>query len=659
MAQKSFDPTAKSKDLKGAIKRLAKTLRQDRARIALITGLLLLFTIGNTAAPMLLGISTNIIVESVNTGQALDFSKLAIILCWVVVAYIFSSLADFISGIHIRIVVQDLGYRLRKQAQEKIDRLSLGYIDSHQRGDLISRVTNDIDNMTQTLLQTLNNLIPSVFIIVGVLGMMFYLSWILALLSLIVFPVGMIFLVKILKKAKPQFRAQWKMTGEISAIVEESFTGHEIVAAYGLENDFSKVFAKSNQKLFKSGFKGHFYSQLAMPLMSFISNLSFVIIAVVGGYLTFSGRMSIGGIQAFIHYSKQLNSPISAIAQTANLVQSGAASTERIFEFLDSAEIEPDLAEIDFSEKSKNLSYSPTHNDILQNSSFHKRTKHHENSEIDSVDVSQKVIQMPENSGAVTFRNVKFGYDQRNPIINNLSFKVKPGQQIAIVGPTGAGKTTLINLLLRFYEIDSGEILLDGVNIHSLSKDELRARIGIVLQDTWLFTGTIKENIAFGAENPSDEEIIAAAKATGIDHLIQQLPQGYDTKLNEDGAPLSTGEKQLLTIARAYIAKPEILILDEATSSVDTRTEMLVQNAVNELCTGRTSFIIAHRLSTIRDADLIIVMIDGDVAEQGTHDSLLAKDGFYAKLYRSQFAGMEADFDSPDNVTTKHESANS
>lgn len=624
MPHHSFDPTANSKDMKGAIKRLLRMLRDDRGRIVLIALMLLVFAAGTTLAPLLLGLATNIIVDGVAAGTGIDFTALGMMLLWVILAYAISNLADFISGIYIRIVVQDLGYRLRRKAQEKIDRLSLGYIDSHQRGDLISRVTNDIDNITQTLLQTLNNVLTSAFMIVGILGMMFWLSWSLALLSLAVFPLGMVALVFVLKKSKPQFRAQWKLTGEVSAIVEESFTGHEVVSAYGLEDDFADVFGKSNYKLFDSGFKGQFYSQLAMPIMGFISNISFVVISVVGGYLALSGRITIGGIQAFIHYSKQLNSPISTIAQVANLIQSGAASSERIFEFLDSAEMETDKQDENSRASAEaaalNQDFGQTaSDDLTQTSSAH--------------------------GGAVSFAHVNFGYQPGKPIIKDLSLQVQPGQQVAIVGPTGAGKTTLINLLLRFYEIDSGEIRLDGVNTRQMTKDELRARMGIVLQDTWLFEGTIRENLAFGANNPSDEQIIAAAKAMGVDRLIRQLPEGYETQLGENDTSLSAGEKQLLTIARAYLSQPDILILDEATSSVDTRTEMLVQNAMNELRIGRTSFIIAHRLSTIRDADLIIVMVDGDVVEQGTHESLLAAGGTYANLYQSQFSGTDADFD--------------
>lgn len=643
MPHHSFDPTASSKDMKGAIKRLLRMLRHDRGRIVLIALMLLVFAAGTTLAPLLLGLATNIIVDGVAAGTGIDFTALGMMLLWVILAYAISNLADFISGIYIRIVVQDLGYRLRRKAQEKIDRLSLGYIDSHQRGDLISRVTNDIDNITQTLLQTLNNVLASVFMIIGVLGMMFWLSWSLALLSLAVFPLGMVALVFVLKKSKPQFRAQWKLTGEVSAIVEESFTGHEVVSAYGLEEDFADVFGKSNYQLFDSGFKGQFYSQLAMPIMGFISNISFVVIAVIGGYLALSGRITIGGIQAFIHYSKQLNSPISTIAQVANLIQSGAASSERIFEFLDSAEMEADNLDNQGENSGARAEAVALNQDFRQTEASDAVQME---AKLQEQMVSDNLAQTSNaHGGAVSFAHVNFSYQPGKPIIKDFSLQVQPGQQVAIVGPTGAGKTTLINLLLRFYEIDSGEIRLDGLNIRQMTKDELRARMGIVLQDTWLFEGTIRENLAFGADNPSDEQIVAAAKATGVDRLIRQLPEGYETQLGENDTSLSAGEKQLLTIARAYISQPDILILDEATSSVDTRTEMLVQNAMNELRIGRTSFIIAHRLSTIRDADLIIVMVDGDVVEQGTHESLLAAGGTYANLYQSQFSGAEADFD--------------
>ena len=595
-----FDPNAHSRDTKGALRRLARMLRHEKLRIALIILMLLIATATNVAAPKFLGDATNVIVAGVtgNSTGGVDFTLLSRVLLLVAVLYAVSAVTEFLAGIVIRVVVQDLSLKLRAQAQAKIDRLPLSYIDAQARGDLISRVTNDIDNISQTLMQTLNQVTKSVYSLVGILAMMFWISWSLALLSLVVLPLGIVVLVRLLKLAKPQFTAQWERTGEVSAIVEEAFTGLDVVGAYGLEDDFEGVFHEANEALFEAGFKGQFFSQLSQPLMAFISNIQFVLVAVVGGFQVIAGQLTIGGIQAFIQYARQLNHPVSTLASIANLLQSGAASSERIFEFLDTDQMAPDAG--------------ATYEELVPES---------------------------ERRGAIDFEHVAFSYDPGKPIIRDLSLSVRPGQQIAIVGPTGAGKTTLVNLLMRFYEIDSGEIRVDGVSVRDFSKDSLRDRIGMVLQDTWLFEGTIAENIAFGQEGATRRSVVAAARATGLDRLIRQLPDGYETRVSDEEGGLSTGEKQLLTIARAYISEPEILILDEATSSVDTRTEMLVQQAMSELREGRTSFVIAHRLSTIRGADMIIVMVDGDVVEHGNHDELMAARGAYYDLYQSQFSG--------------------
>ena len=600
-----FDPNAQSRDMKGALRRMLRMLKPERLRISVVIVLMLVATASNVAAPKFLGDATNVIVDGVTGGSSsgsgglgVDFSLLARVLLLVVALYAINAVANFTSGIIIRIVVQDLGFKLRAEAQKKIDRLPLGYLDAQARGDLLSRVTNDIDNINQTLMQTLNNVITSFYMVVGILAMMFWISWPLALLSLVVLPLGMLGLIKILKLSKPQFRKQWAQTGAVSSIVEESFTGLEVVSAYGLEHSFERVFDKENQGLFEAGFKGQFYSQLAGPIMGFVSNIQFVLIAVVGGFQVMAGNLTIGGIQAFIQYARQLNHPISTLASIANLMQSGAASSERIFDFLDTEEM---VAES-----------GATYEELV-----------------------------PEDSrkGDIEFSHVAFSYEPGRPIIKDLSLKVRRGQQIAIVGPTGAGKTTLVNLLMRYYEIDAGTISVDGVDVREFSKDSLRNQIGMVLQDTWLFEGTIEENIAFGQEGATREDVIEAAKATGLHRLVRQLPLGYETPVDDEEGNLSAGEKQLLTIARAYISDPNILILDEATSSVDTRTEMLVQHAMAELRGGRTSFVIAHRLSTIRDADLIIVMVDGDVVEQGNHEELMEARGAYYDLYQSQFAG--------------------
>ncbi|VEI12560.1 ABC transporter ATP-binding protein [Trueperella bialowiezensis] len=590
---------SKARDAKGALLRLGRLLKPDRFRIGLTVVLTVFAAAGSILAPKLLGDATNVIVDGV-AGSGVDFGKLGQVLAVVAGLYTLSAVTDFAAGILIRQTVQNLGFRLRQAAQEKIDRLPLSWLDAQPHGDLLSRVTNDIDNVTQSLMQTLNQVIYSLYVLIGVLAMMVWISPLLTLLSLAVLPFGIAALVVVLGRARPQFRKQWAKTGDVSAIVEESFTGFEVVSAYGLEDDFSEVFADANDELFTAGYKGQFLSQLAQPIMGFVANIGFVIVAVAGGLQVISGRLSIGGIQAFIQYSRQLNQPVSTLASMAAMLQSGAASGERIFDFLDSPEMEAD-----------------------------------------STASLSELVPSGERRGRICFDDVVFAYEPGTPVIKGLSLNVEPGDQVAIVGPTGAGKTTLVNLLMRFYEIDSGQITVDGVSTREFSKDSLRANIGMVLQDTWLFEGTIAENIAFGKDGATREDVIAAAQATGVDRLIRQLPDGYDTVIDDEGGNISAGEKQLLTIARAYLSDPAVLILDEATSSVDTRTEMLVQRAMGELRSGRTSFVIAHRLSTIRNADVIIVMADGDVVEQGTHEELLAQRGAYYDLHQSQFTSTD------------------
>ncbi|QJC21645.1 ABC transporter ATP-binding protein [Arcanobacterium buesumense] len=596
MAQYPFADES-AHDTKGALLRLARLFRPERGRIIGVVILTFISALAMLMTPKLLGDATNIVVDGVN-GSGVNFTKLRNLALAIVTLYVLHAVTNFAGGALARISVQNLGSRLREQSQQKIDRLPLAYVDQQSRGDLLSRVTNDIDNIVQTLMQTLGQTIYAFYMVIGVLTLMFYLSWTLALWSLFTVPLGLFAVGKILKRSKPAFREQWKRTGDVSTVVEQTFTGHDVVAMYGMEDDINEIFDTANQQLFTAGFRGYFLSMLTQPIMGLVANLSFVIIAVVGGFEVLVGTLTIGGIQAFIQYSRQLNNPVSMIASVASTLQSSAASGERLFGFLDS----PDI----------------------------------------SADARDELPPLKETS-SIDFHDVSFGYEPGKPVINGLNLHVKHGSQIAIVGPTGAGKTTLVNLLMRFYDIDDGKISIDGVDIRSYSRQSLRARTGMVLQDTWLFSGTIAENIAFGLQDASFDDVVAAAKATGADHLIRQLPDGYDTHIDDEDGNLSAGEKQLLTIARAYLADPDVLILDEATSSVDTRTEMLVQRAMSELRVGRTSFVIAHRLSTIRDADMILVMVNGSVVEQGSHDELLHQHGAYYDLYQAQFTGGSAD----------------
>lgn len=586
-----------SRDAKGALLRLARLIRPAWVRVVTIVLLTLAVTIANVATPKLLGDATNVIVDGMKKSDV-DFTRLAHLLIIVAVLYVGANITQFIAGVLVRKIVQNMGFQLRRDAQEKIDRLSLDFIDKQARGDLLSRVTNDIDNITSTLQITLSRLIDAIYTFIGVVAMMFYLSWSLSLISLVILPVGVAVTAIILKKARPHFTAQWENTGHVSTIVEESFTGLDTVAAYGMDEEFGEAFKENNDKLFQSSYKAQVLSSLSMPIMSVASNLSFVTVCVVGGLQVIGGSMTIGGIQAFIQYSRQLSNPIQTLSSMANTLQSGAASGERVFDFLDSPEMV-----------------------------------------IEATTTYEELVPEEDRRGTIVFDHVRFSYEEGTPVIHDLSLRVERGQTVAIVGPTGAGKTTLVNLLMRFYEIDSGHIYLDGVDIRDISKSSLRARMGMVLQDTWLFEGTIWENLAFGREDDAKKtEIVQAAYVTGADRLIRQLPEGYDTVLNDEGGSISAGEKQLLTITRAYVSNSDILILDEATSSVDTRTEMLVQHALGSLAKDRTSFIIAHRLSTIRDADVIIVMEDGDVVETGNHEELLKAGGAYARLYNSQFS---------------------
>jgi ATP-binding cassette subfamily B protein len=498
----------------------------------------------------------------------------------------------WLQGFILNGVVQNTVRRMRSDVEEKINRLPLSYFDRQPRGELLSRVTNDIDNVSQTLQQTMSQLLVAVLTVIGVLAMMFSISWTLALVALVTVPLTMVVTGQIMKRSQGLFIAQWRRTGQLNAHIEETFTGHALVKVFGRQQEVEERFAAENEELFKASFGAQFVSGLIMPMMMFIGNINYVVIAVLGGLRVASGSMSLGDVQAFIQYSRQFTQPLTQVASMINLLQSGVASAERVFELLD-AEEEP---------------------------------------------VEQAEPLAVGGRGEVAFEHVSFRYEEDRPLIEDLSLLATPGQTVAIVGPTGAGKTTLVNLVMRFYDVDAGRITIDGVDIATMRRGDLRGRTGMVLQDTWLFEGSIRDNIAYGRPGATEEEILEAARATFVDRFVHNLPDGYDTVVDEDGSNISAGERQLVTIARAFLADPALLILDEATSSVDTRTELLLQRAMAALRTDRTSFVIAHRLSTIRDADLILVMEDGAIVEQGTHEDLLAAGGAYAALYNSQFS---------------------
>ncbi|WP_445520892.1 ABC transporter ATP-binding protein [Streptomyces sp. NEAU-174] len=621
-------PTERSMDFRGSSRRLLTRLRPERGIVLLVLALGTLSTGLAVVGPKILGEATDLIFAGivgrqlpdgvskeqavqwlrdkdqgtvadmvasmdVTPGQGIDFHAVGVVLLWVTALYVAASLLGLIQARVATVVVQRAVFRLREDVEHKLARLPLAYFDKQSRGEVLSRATNDIDNIQQTLQQTLSQIMASLLTIVGVLSMMFWISPLLALVALITVPVSVWVTTRIGKRAQPQFVQQWKTTGKLNAHIEEMYTGHALVKVFGREKESAQAFREQNDKLYGAGFRAQFISGLIQPSMMFIGNLNYVLVAVVGGLRVASGALSIGDVQAFVQYSRQFSQPLTQVASMANMVQSGVASAERVFELLDAPE-----------------------------------------QSAEPVDARR-----PEAvRGQVAFEEVSFRYQQDTPLIEGLSLSVRPGQTVAIVGPTGAGKTTLVNLLMRFYEVTGGRITLDGVDIAAMSREELRSHIGMVLQDTWLFGGTIAENIAYGAEGASSERIVAAAKATYVDRFVRMLPDGYDTVIDEEGSNVSAGEKQLITIARAFLSEPSILVLDEATSSVDTRTEVLIQRAMASLRSGRTSFVIAHRLSTIRDADVILVMESGRIVEQGSHDALLAAGGAYARLYASQFA---------------------
>ena len=595
-------PTEKSKDFKATSRRLVQRMANERwiAGIVLITGIasVILVVLG----PRVLGHATDILFDGLlgrNGRDGINFKSLHKTLWFAVALYLTSFVLAYMQTFMLAGIVQRTMYKLRADVEDKIHRLPLSYIDRHSRGDLLSRVTNDIDNIAQSLQQSLSQLLTAFLTITGVLVMMFVVSPLLAFIALLVVPASMLLMKQIAGRSKQKFIAQWKHTGELNGLIEETFTGHAIVKVFDQQDQVENRFEKINRKLFDVSNDAQFISGSIMPSMMFIGNLNYVAIAVIGGLKVSSGSMSLGDVQAFIQYSRQFTHPLTQAASTANVLQSGMASAERVFELLDAPEQEPE---------------GDTH-------------------------------LVGDVQGRVVFDNVSFSYANDRKLIENLSFVAEPGSTIAIVGPTGAGKTTLVNLIMRFYELDGGAITLDGINIADLPRSELRSKIGMVLQDTWLFNGTIKENIGYGNPSATDEQIVAAAKATYVDRFVRSLPDGYSTHLAGEGEAVSTGEKQLLTIARAFLADPAILILDEATSSVDTRTEVLIQKAMGALRMGRTSFVIAHRLSTIRDATVILVMENGTIVEQGSHEELLERQGAYYRLYQSQFSAPSVDLD--------------
>ena len=592
----------KARDFKGTMRKLIAYLDAYRILIMVVLLFAVASTIFNIVGPKILGQATTKLFEGVlaqiaGTGTGIDFDFIGRILLITLGLYLGSSLFGYIQGWIMSGIAMDITYRFRKDIAEKINRMPFKYFDTTSQGEVLSRITNDVDTISQTLNQSLSQIVTSVVTVLGVLVMMFSISWQMTLVAILVIPLSGMIVMLIVRQSQKYFKQQQEYLGHVNGHVEEMFGGHRVMKAFNGEGESVERFDGLNDTLYTSAWKSQFLSGLMMPIMTFVGNLGYVAISILGGYLAIRKAITVGDIQAFIQYVRSFTQPITQIANISNILQQTAAAAERVFEFLDEAEEIPEV---------------------------------------------ENPVQ-PENiKGHVVFENVQFGYSPDEPVIHDFSADVKPGQKIALVGPTGAGKTTMVKLLMRFYDVDKGAILLDRVNIKDFNRGDLRCMFGMVLQDTWLYNDTIMENIRYGYPEASNEEVIEAAKAAHVDHFVRTLPEGYDLVLNEEASNISQGQKQLLTIARAILIDPTMLILDEATSSVDTRTEVLIQNAMDNLMQGRTSFIIAHRLSTIRNADWILVMDDGDIVEQGVHDELLEKDGFYAELYNSQFEHSEA-----------------
>ncbi len=602
-------PGEKPKNFKATLTRLLRYLRPHRMQLLGVLIAALLSTLFSIISPRILGMATDELFNSVSGGRAIRFDYIFDLLGILGGLYLFSALFSYIQQFWMASVTQNTVYAMRGEMKRKLTRLPLSYYDRHSHGEVLSRATNDIDNISTTLQQSLTQMITSVVTLVGVIVMMLTLSPLLTLITVLTIPLSLIVTIFVARRSQKHFAGQQAALGQLNGHVEEMYTGHSIVKAFGREEEAQGTFEELNEKLYNSGWRAQFISGTIMPLMSFVSNIGYVLICVVGGIMVTRGSIGIGGIQAFFQYARQFSQPITQLANISNIIQSAIASAERVFEVLDEKEEERPARE---------AAPDPSTAKPITDST------------------------RPRVRGDVTFEHVKFGYKPDQLLISDMNIHVHAGKTVAIVGPTGAGKTTLINLLMRFYELNGGTIRIDEHDITDMERGELRSLFGMVLQDTWLFGGTIRDNIAYGREGATEKQIIQAAEAARADHFIRTLPEGYDTVLNEEASNISQGQKQLLTIARAILADPSILILDEATSSVDTRTEVLIQQAMNELMQNRTSFVIAHRLSTIRGADLILVMNHGEVIEQGTHDELLKQHGFYADLYNSQFADEEA-----------------
>ena len=593
----------KPKSFKKAMKTFLKYLAPYRFALIMVLIFAIASTVFGIIGPKMLGNATTILFKGIvakatQPGAGIDFAAIRRIALELLGLYLLSAIFSYLQGYIMSGIAMKITYMFRRNISEKIKRMPLKYFDTKTHGEVLSRVTNDIDTISTSLTQNLSQIVTSVTTIIGVLVMMLTISWEMTLVALVILPVSFGLVSIMIKASQKYFKQQQVYLGHVDGHVEEMYSGHIVIKAFNGEEKSIQKFDKLNEELYKAGWKSQFLAGLMMPVVTFVGNLAYVGVSILGGYLAINGTIGVGDILAFIQYVRSFTMPITQVANIANVLQSTAAAAERVFEFLD----EPEET-------------------------------------ADPVDA----VKLTEVKGNVTFKNVSFGYNPERVIINNFSADIKPGQKVALVGPTGAGKTTMVKLLMRFYDINSGSISIDGVDIRKFKREDLRAMFGMVLQDTWLFNGTIRENIRYGDLNASDEAVVAAAKTANVDHFVRTLPHSYDLELNEESSNISQGQKQLLTIARAFLANPKILILDEATSSVDTRTEILIQNAMVDLMKGRTSFVIAHRLSTIRDADIILVIKDGDIVEQGKHEELLAKNGFYASLYKSQFEIAPAD----------------